>query len=1546
MPDIPLKNVEDVYTLSPVQEGILYHALSAPNSGVYIEQFTCRLIGTLEPGVFESGWECVFDRHPSLRAIYLWEEIDEPLQIVRQKVSFPWRHEDWRDASAEEQNTRLRDYLRRDRQEGFDLSRSPVTRMLLVREHENQWRFVWSFHHVTLDGWSTRLIFREALAAYRDLLGSNSGIHSEPKPFREYIGWLRRQDGVAAREFWEAELSGFTEPSRLLIHNEERAEPGTHARIERSLGRSQTQELRRMVQKHRLTLNTAIHGAWAWLLHRYSGQSDVVFGTTVAGRPHTLPGVEEMIGCFINTLPLRTAIDPDAKVVDFLSSLQQRHIAIRTYEYTSLNSIQSWSGIAHGASLLDSIVVFENFPTSGFEPELIPDLTVEDLDIHEQSNFPLALLVVPEDESLRIIFIVDTSRYPSSSIERIGDQFALLLQWFCENPEAEIGAAPLGTADGISPLTRWSEGPLLPDVPPTILEDMNYQAAHSSDEPAVIYREEVLTYGQLELRADALAAALRSRGIVRGDLVALCIERSIEMVVGIWGILKAGAAYVPLDPAYPKARLAFMLSDSNAAVLVTRSNMVPDITGVPRLHMEDVGSGTDDGGAPSAQPADLAYVIYTSGSTGQPKGVGVTHENLAHSTRARRAYYDEPVSRFLLLSSFSFDSSVAGIFWTLGTGGTLILPQDKQEQDISALSDLIHDRKVSHMLCLPSLYRLILEYAPPDRLKSLRIAITAGEACSPLICRQHHALLPGCELHNEYGPTEATVWCTAWRSDPDVHSGQVPIGRPIPGARIQVLDSLRRHVPPGAIGEIYIGGAGVVPGYLHRADLTAERFLTLPGLPRERWYRSGDLGCWSASGALLFLGRVDEQAKVRGYRIELGEVQSSLNSHPGVSESIALVLDPSEDAGGDNADGTSLPHEAARADRRSPAAAKPARLVAYVALVSGKTRPEPDELKCHLQEQLPSHAIPSDIVLLDAIPRLPNGKADLNALPRPGASQSVSDGDGGRHTQTEETLLSIWRELLGIDTILTDDDFFEIGGDSILSIQMVSMARAGGVRIAPHDLADYPTIAGLASAAETTGEAIVVAEDAVEREPFPLTPIQCWFFGLNMDRPEVWNQALSVEIDSAVDSALIEKAVEEVLRHHDQLRAGFRQEGGEWIQEVGDELCPLREIHLAGPVSDHRYHPFAEAAHQLQEELRLDGRPLIRFGIAWCGETRRLVILAHHLIIDPYSWEILVKDLDSALQDVIKGREIRLPDKSHSFAYRARQIAPTHDGDAGGEVEYWAASETAVPGRIPRDRICDQELVEADSESVSVELDGSSTSLLFNSVSTAYNTKVEDLLLAAFARLLVDWTGKRTFRIGVERHGRDVADRATDSSRTIGWFTTFFPLRLSLIAGGSEFGQDIGTVKDALRGVPRSGIGYGQLRYAGDPNLGRRVGLDEEAEDVLFNYMGTVPGSGARSGPVRAVEPMFFAGRAPTNRRSHLLEINSRHEDENLKMEWIFNRAAHDRLMIERWSRAYITELERVIEHCASREEAGFTPSDFPEAEMSQQELDSFLDQL
>lgn len=1023
-----LENVEDVYPLTPMQQGMLFHTLADSTSGVFVNQMSITLEGALNPDLFRVACSRLIERHPALRTAFLWDGLDQPLQVVRDTVRLDWTEHDWSAYDNEQRRVMVDDLLGEDRERAFDLADAPLTRMALIRCTDRTWEWVWTTHHLIADGWSLRIMLEELFSDYHGDLRRDAAMSFR---YRDFVALANKSSGEDDEAFWRTTLAGFEQPHRLEVPGLPPTASGHTAHVVK-LGRDASGALAEFARSQRVTLNTVIMGAWSIVLSRWMRTRDVVFGVTSSGRDPRLSGVEHGVGLFINTLPLRVDVTAEETLGAWLRDLQHHQSALRAHELDSLASVQRWSDVEAGTPLFESIFVFESIP--GVDPDQgDDDLRITGTRFSEHSNYPLAILVHPGDE-IAIQFIHDRSRLSDDAVRSLGEQMISLLAVVPQAPSTRV--APLGTATEADEdrLAMWGQGADLDPGDVTMVDLIAAVAERTPERIAVAFGEAEITYGELWEAAGSIAAQLMRAGAGQNRLVGLLLPRSIEMLIGMLGILRSGAAYVPLDPEYPINHISRLLETDGVGHVVTDDahlRFVPPGIQVVDVNVRSPGLGVDRPG-PSAD--DLAYVIHTSGSTGTPKGVGVSHRNLVYSTLARDEHYGEPVGRFLLLSSFAFDSSVVGLFWTLSTGGALVLPDTGREHDADHLLDLMDRHSVTHLLCLPSLYQLLLDHDSDGSMSSLRVAIVAGEACPSGLLEIHQRHLPMTQLHNEYGPTEATVWCTVHEASPSDAGGSLPIGRPIAGARIYLLDEHGNRTPWGYVGEICVAGGGLTAGYLDRPDLTAERFVTVDiGGLAERVYRTGDLAYIDCSGALQFLGRLDTQLKVRGHRIEPGAVEAALRSHEAVADAAV--------AG------------------RSTRGRSSTQLIAYV--VPADPNDDVTVLRQAMQVELPRHMVPDLVVATREIPRLPNGKIDYVRLPEPAPLDEAVGGFVAPRDDTEATLAKLWAELLGVElgSIGTDADFFALGGDSLIAIRLTSAVhREFGEAVPLSSLLDAPRL--------------------------------------------------------------------------------------------------------------------------------------------------------------------------------------------------------------------------------------------------------------------------------------------------------------------------------------------------------------------------------------------------------------------------------------------------------------------------------------------------------
>lgn len=1517
------KNIESFYPLTPMQQGILFHSIAAATD-IYFEQFSWSIQGNLNVTAFRRAWQHILERYEVPRTGFVWEGIKEPVQVVYRQVALPWQQYDWLHLSPVEQQQQLEIFLAGDRKQGFELKRPPLMRLTLIHLSEHSYNFTWSHHHLLFDGWSGTRICREVFDCYK-AFSRNQGVALEPiRPYRDYIVWLQQQDLSQAEAFWRQLLKGFTAPTKLWVDKGlglPTLEQDNHQQKIR-LSTEKTAALRLLAQQHQLTLNILVQGAWALLLSRYSGQDDVVFGATTSGRPPTLAQVESMVGLFINTLPIRVKVPPDACLLPWVKQIQIQQIETLQYEYSPLVQVQRWSEVPRGLPLFESIVVFENYPVDAALRKLDLDFEIKSFSAFEKTNYPLNLLVNPSEELLlRIAY--DDKRFDADTITQMLGHLQTLFEGMIANRNRRLSELALSTAaEQQQLLVEWNATQA--DYPQELCIHQWFEAqvTQTPDAVAVMCEDQQLTYRELNTRANQLAHYLNKLGVKPEVLVGLCVERSPHMLIGLLGILKAGGAYVPLDPAYPQERLAFMLQDAQIAVLLTQQFLLDQL---PNPQAQVVCLDTDwtlIAQASETNPFNLteadnlAYLIYTSGSTGTPKGVMISHRSLVNYTAAVSLEYAIAASdRVLQFASISFDVAAEEIFPCLVQGATLVLRTDEMLNSVSEF--LQHSRNLElTVLNLPTAFwhqvtaELSASMALPE---PVRLVIIGGERALPeRLATWQQQVGQHVRLVNCYGPTETTIGATMCDlSGPRAveMAGRVPIGKPLQNIQTYVLDSDLQPVPIGAPGELYLGGVGVARGYLHRPELTAKTFIPNPYSDGERLYKTGDLVRYRADGNIEYLGRMDAQVKIRGFRIELGEIAVILNQHPAVRETV--VLAPEKDQG----------------DKR---------LVAYF-VPAQDPAPAMSELRRFLKQKLPEYMVPAAFVQLEGLPLTPNGKLDHNALPEPDTTRpELEKTFVAPCTPIEMKLSQIWAQVLGVQQVGIYDNFFELGGDSILTIQIVARANQAGLQLTPKQLFEHQNVAELA--------AVALAKQALQAEQgvtgASLTPIQKWFLEQNLPDLHPFNQAVLLEARQTLDLALLEQALRHLLLHHDALCLRFEPiSGWQQVQSSPDVFPPLTRWDFSALSEAEQTSAIEATATELKASLNLSTGPLVRAGFFDLGvrQPSCLLLVIHRLVVDRVSWRILLEDLQTAYQQLVRGEAVQLP-ATASFQQWSRTLREyLRSNTLQQEKDYWLAESWKQSISLPVDWPGGENTM-ASVDRISSTLSFQETQALLEDVPKAYNTQTSDVLLTALLQAFTQWTGERTLLVDLAGHGRDF--NGLDLSRTVGWFTTVFPVLLNLKQAPNP-GDALKGVKEQLRSIPNQGIGYGVLRYlSNDQDITQKLSVFPQAE-VMFNYL-------SQAEPMLAESSLFGLAQessrlARSLRGRHLLEINGWVSKGQLQLNWSYSQAVHHRSTIETLAESFVEELQTLITHCQSVEAGGFTPSDFSEAQLSQQELDQFL---
>ncbi|MEU0398710.1 amino acid adenylation domain-containing protein [Streptomyces sp. NPDC006197] len=1531
---IPARPRDETLPMSYGQRRLWFMEDFAPGGADFHMALPLRLSGVVDAEALRTAAGKLMARHEALHTTF--DMVDgRGVQVLRPDLTPQWSAVDVSDLPSAEREERVRDLVRSEMNRPYDLRNGPLVRVLLVTLSPTDHVCVLGMHHMVSDGWSMGIVARE----WGELYAAQTEDREARLPdlalgYPDFAAWQREQvehdgrlDGQV--EWWRERLDGLaslelpTDRPRGTVRSSAGAAhffeipQAVHAGIQ-ELGRARGASLF-------MVLTAAVKA----VLARWSGQEDIALGTSSSGRARK--ELEQLVGFFVNTVVLRTHVDADMSFDALLQRVKENALDAFAHADVPFDRLVEALRPDRDTSrtpLVQAGIVLHNTPA---DAAVLPGVEITEYPLdRETAQWDITLDFAERDGALLGMAEYSTALFDAATVARLCGHVVALLTAAVADPARSVAELPMLTDGEYRQIVEeWNAAGSAPGPATPVHERVAEQAARTPDATAVVHENGTLTYRELDEQANRLAHLLRARGAAPGTLVGLCVERGVGMAVGLLGILKAGAAYVPLDPGFPSDRLTHMLQDSGAELVVTQESVRSLL---PEAGITSVALDTDrdllarqPATAPgvATAPSDLAYVIYTSGSLGVPKGVAVEHRNVRHICNAWDARYglSELRLRFLSVSSLSVDLFFADLIRSLPFGGTLIIASREVTTEPAALLDLIERTGATGIEIVPSLMTAVVREVelrgrefPPLRLISVGSEGWRVEDCHDLL----RVAGDGTTIVNAYGGTEATVDSTVFVPTPDtLRDGVfVPVGRPLPGTRVYVLDSALRPVPVGVPGEIYIGGEGVGRGYHGRDDLTAERFVTSPFDPADRLYRTGDRARLLAGGDLVFLGRADDQVKIRGFRVELGEVEKALLTHPAVADAVVTAR-----------------HD--HADRQ--------RLVAHLVADREVTVAE---LRRHLQGLLPDYMVPALFMTLDALPLTPSGKVDRRALPEPETDGARPDGEyTGPRNRTERILAELWEEVLGIEQVGIHDNFFDHGGDSILSIQVVSKARQAGIDLTSKMLFLHQTVAELAAAAQPVADAPRAVAEGPAEGAVGLTPIQWWFFDAHPEEPDHYAMSIQLELAPDADADVLEDALRAVVSHHDALRMRFRRTDDGWTQEYGTTvpagLLDTRDLSALDPAAQER--ALHEAALDAQRSHDLESGALVKGVLLRLGADRpsRLFLAVHHLVMDGVSWRIALTDLATVYEQIAAGRNPDLGTRSSSFQLWSRRLTDlVRSGGLDHEIDHWAAVRPGDAPALPRDR--DGENLTAHERTVEVWLGAQETEALLHRIPPVYRTRINDLLVSALGRVLAQWTGRDRIVIGLEGHGREELFDDVDLTRTVGWFTSHFPVALTLPERGGWDGT-IKAVKEQLRAVPHRGLGYDALRFLSLPGTPGHALRSDRLPEISFNYMGQWQGTTRADGLLRDLLPGLGRDHASAQARPYLLDVVSLVDDGRLGVHWTFSDGIFDPATVERVAAEFITALRELIDHCARDGAGGATPSDFPLAGLVQADVDRIV---
>uniref|UniRef100_A0A2P1CZF5 AptA n=2 Tax=unclassified Phormidium TaxID=2609805 RepID=A0A2P1CZF5_9CYAN len=1543
--------------VSFAQERVYFIQQLAPENSAYQFQATIRFKGQLDVDILQSCLDEIVQRHEIFRTTYPAEN-GRLFQVIHPHQPISFTIVDLQTFPEFEREAEAQRLVEAEVQNPLEMNQLPLVKWVLLKLSEQEHLLIHIEHHAVHDGWSFNVFLSELIELYQAFsLGNPSPLTEPTLQFVDFAHWQREwvksPEAQAQSTYWQQKLSGSPPLLELPLdrpRSTEQTYRGDQIRVELPIDLCEL--LRDFSRREGVTLFMTMLAAFKVMLHRYSGQDDICVGSAVANR--RMQEVEKLIGMIVNNLVLRTDLSGNPTFRELLARV--REVTLEAYANEDLPFDQVVDVVKPVRNLSYNPLFQVMF---SFHNSAMPDLTLPGLEIslqepisNKSAKFDLDFLVIPRFEQsvqngaktkargITLVLEYNSDLFDAATIQRMLEQYEVLLQGIVANPEQRISQLPLITAIEQQLLQLWNQTETQFNCNQSIHELFEAQVEKNPDAVAVWQLGQQLTYRELCDRANQLANYLQSLGVKPETLVGICVERSLDMIVGLLGILKAGGAYIPLDPAYPTERITDIIADTQLNILLTQERFqskLPNYTGTTICLDKDwsiVAQQSVANPVSNVQLHNLAYLIYTSGSTGKPKGVMIEHQSLMNFVMtAIQEYGINESDRILQFASFCFDASIEEIFPCLTVGATLVLRTEEMLHSTDEFWRCCQEWQLTVLDLPTAFWHQLVDFQIPDFLKKsgiLRVVIIGGEeAHLEKVKRWHssiaHSTQPP-QLFNTYGPTEATVVTTLERLNSATDTF-VSIGKPISNAHVYILDRYLQPVPIGVPGELHIGGASLARGYLNRPELTQEKFIpfvtsredeeTTQNSPNpSKLYKTGDLARFRADGSLEYLGRVDDRVKIRGFRIELGEIETVLNQHPQVFQAVVVARE-------DNLPGQK-------------------RLVAYI--VPQKPQPKIEELRLFLKEKLPNYMIPAAFVLLDKLPMTGNQKVDYPALPTPDFSHKEDDFVAPRSV-IEEKLAEIWSEILRIEKVGIHDNFFELGGDSILSIQVISRAKQAGIKIAPKQLFQYQTIAELATVAGVTRQ--LKTQQGLVTGKVALTPIQHWFFEQKLTQFNYFNQSVLLSVPPDVKPELLQQVVQELLVHHDALRLRFVPEGESWQQINGDveESVPFSVIDLSHLSPEAQETAIKAKNTGLQAFLNLATGPIAQIALIQLSNNQPnlLLFIIHHLAIDGVSWRILLEDLATAYQQISCDRVIRLPAKTTSWQYWSERLTEYAQSEGiTQEIDYWLNESNFSFTKLPLDYPSNTENNTVGSTSaVSISLTEEQTRALLQDVPSKYNTQINDVLLTALMESFAQWTGERSLLIDLEGHGREDLFEDVDLSRTVGWFTTLFPVRLHL-GNNDHPAETLKLIKEQLRQIPNRGIGYGILRYLHKNDAIRRKLQALPQAQVSFNYLGQFDRVLLASAELGLVKE-FKAEQSLLNKRSHLLGISGFIRGGILEMTWAYSENVHKQSTIEELAFGFMEALKNLITHCQSTEFKDYTPSDFAAARLNQQQLDKFI---
>lgn len=1481
-----------------------------------------RFHGVLNKEHLEKAFQDVVNRHEVLRSVYLEDEDG----IGYQKI-LPEEKWSLKNLTLDKEITSLENTITNEINKPFDLSQDHMVRASLITVDKDEHVLVLVTHHIASDGWSLSIFINELVAHYQH---HNAGVSLSIEPleiqYGDYAIWQRNHLKGEVLDnklsYWKEKLTGaygVDFPSDYKITGS-RTYTGDSYR--HTISTETLDGLKKICQQEEITLFMILLASFKVLLYRYSGQDDITIGSPIANRSQA--ELEPLIGFFLNPLVLRSDLSGTPEFKDFLTRVKKTLLDAYTHQdipYEKvIGIIEDERDLNSRSTIQDIVFVLQN--TEKAEEVELDELRLFQEPISEvKVDFNLHFSAQETSEGIKFIVTYSKELYAPETITRLMMHFENILNAVVKNPMTKIHELDMLTQHDMTLLNQFNDTKTDYLLDQTIVELFENQVIKTPDHIALIDGETKYTYKELNEKANQLAHYLREEYKVQpDDLVGVMMNRSEWTIISILGILKSGAAYVPIDIEYPQSRKQFIIKDSDLQLIILNSESLYDIL---ELGINAISIDIEFRSIPNAEKKlqnpplvaksnNLVYAIYTSGSTGKPKGIMVEHRNLVNAMLDQKhrigVTENDCFSQFI---SLSFDVSANEIFTSLISGASLLLLPNELIKNGEYFISYLQKNNVT-IAHIPPSYLVSLEV---EKLAFLRALKVGGEAINMdivLECAKNSS------VYNEYGPTECTISSNIHKIDAsDANRKQLPIGKPIANTEIFMLGNNDELLPMGIVGELCISGAGISRGYINKDELTREKFIENPYKKGELLYKTGDLARWLPDGNIDFIGRKDYQVKIRGNRIELGEIETVLHNAPNIVQGVVLV-------------------------RESESLGK--RLVGYISVEEAY---EKEEVQKFLEERLPQYMLPSLLVVLEAMPLNQNGKIDRKQIPDTDIAEVQVADYVAPTTDTEIALVKLWGNLLNVDKVGIDDNFFELGGDSIITIQLVSRAKREGYYFTPKEAFENQTIRLLADFLENKSENELVTEQGLLEGSFELTPVQHWFFDSEFSEMEHYNQSLLLDVVKKISYKELEKIVGKLVDHHDAFRLQFEKKDNKWEQYYSVQDGTLDYENLQTTSQEKLSETITETCSQYQKSLKLDGGSLVRFVFIETPENEkenRLFIVAHHLVIDAVSWRVLLDDIGECFTQLTEKKELDLGTKGSSYRqFNSALIKYAQSTTMETQIPYW---ENVANGlvKLPVDMEEEKSLLK-DVQHFKISLDKGITQLLVKEANKAYNTEINDLLLSGLASSIGEHFNMSKIMVGLEGHGREDIFNTIDVTGTVGWFTSFYPLQID-INNVNDTSDLIKSTKEQLRLIPDKGMGYGVLRYF-HPSEKVRSTLANVPWDIGFNYLGqfdnTMSG-GTNEWLARSAEGMGESLSPQTPFRTRL-EINCSITDGQLRIVFGYVPTEFKQDTIAAIADGYVKKLQEIIQHCNEKEGVDLTPADYGlNGKLDYKELEGFLE--